>query len=83
MAANAIVDNWQHRRKQRAVVEDEKLTTELGRIEVYALGADAAGKMASYWGSLRDFWEAYFKRTGTSLWSYSILRDLADSAPVK
>jgi len=30
------------------------------------------------WPTVRDFWAAYFKRTGANLKSYSVLRDLPD-----
>jgi hypothetical protein len=35
-------------------------------VEVYALGVDGAGKDMRYWQTLRDFWTAYFERTGGS-----------------
>jgi hypothetical protein len=34
----------------------------------------------AYWQTVRDFWAAYFKRTGANLKSYSVLRDLTDLA---
>ena len=48
---------------------------DLHGVEVHILGADNAGKSTSYWTALRDFWTAYFKRTGATLKMYSPLRD--------
>jgi hypothetical protein len=55
--------------------QKERLLPDLHGVEVYALGVDRAGKDMRYWQTLRDFWTAYFKRTGADLKSYSVLRD--------
>jgi hypothetical protein len=55
--------------------EKGRLLPDLHGVEVYALGVDGAGKDMAYWQALRDFWTAYFKRTGAVLKSYSVLRD--------
>jgi hypothetical protein len=47
----------------------------LARVEVYALGVDAAGKTLEYWQSLKRFWTEYLEDCGASLRSYSILRE--------
>jgi hypothetical protein len=60
--------------------EKERLLPDLHGVEVYALGVDGAGKDMKYWQTLRDFWAAYFKRTGADLKSYSVLRDPPDLA---
>ncbi len=58
-----------------AAVQKQKLVPDLKGVEVYALGVDGAGKETPYWQSLRDFWTAYFEKSGASLKAYSILRD--------
>ena len=60
--------------------EKERLLPDLHGVEVYALGVDGAGKDMRYWQTLRDFWAAYFKRTGAILKTYSVLRDPPDLA---
>jgi hypothetical protein len=59
----------------------ERLLTDLHGVEVYALGVDGAGKDMRYWQTLRDFWAAYFQRTGAILKMYSVLRDPPDLGP--
>jgi len=61
--------------------EKGRLLPDLHGVEVYALGIDGAGKDMAYWQTLRDFWTAYFKRTGADLKSYSVLRDPPDLGP--
>jgi len=61
--------------------EKERLLPDLHGVEVYALGVDGAGKGMRYWQTLRDFWTAYFKRTGVILKTYSVLRDPPDLGP--
>jgi hypothetical protein len=58
-----------------ATVERRGLLARLRGVEVYALGVDGAGKSVAYWNSLRDFWEAYFRKAGANLKDYSTLRD--------
>jgi hypothetical protein len=58
----------------------ERLLPDLHGVEVYALGVDGAGKDMAYWQTLRDFWTAYFQRTGADLKSYSVLREPPDLA---
>lgn len=55
------------------LVEKHKLLTDLCGVEVFVLGADAAGKRVAQWESLKQFWTAYFKRAGATLSGYSIL----------
>jgi hypothetical protein len=57
-------------------VEKQRLIPNLKGVEVYVLGADAAGKSIGYWQHLRDFWTAYFQKAGASLLCYSVLREL-------
>ena len=56
--------------------ERERLLPDLHGIEVYVLGVDGAGKDIAYWQTLRDFWTAYFKKTGANLKTYTVLREL-------
>jgi hypothetical protein len=53
---------------------------ELRNVHVYVLGADGAAKSSVYWESLQSFWEAYFHNSGAVFKSYSVLRELSDSA---
>jgi hypothetical protein len=48
---------------------------DLGGVEVYALGVDAAGGNAVTWDRLEQFWTTYFLTTGAHLESYVALRD--------
>jgi len=61
--------------------EKQRLLPDLHGVEVYALGVDGPGKDMKYWQTLRDFWTAYFKRTGAVLKTYSPLRDPPDLGP--
>jgi hypothetical protein len=45
-------------------------------VEVYALGADGAGKSSAYWQSLQLFWRSYLTATGATVPAYSVLREL-------
>lgn len=56
-------------------VELKHLTTDLKGVRVYALGVDGAQKDVVYWQRLREFWTEYFKKTGSDLRAYSMLRD--------
>ena len=56
--------------------EREHLLPDLHGVAVYALGVDGAGKDIAYWQTLRDFWTAYFKKTGANLKTYTVLREL-------
>ena len=56
-------------------VERTGLMPNLHGVEVYVVGVDGAGKDIAYWQSLRNFWTAYFTRTGANLKRYSILRE--------
>jgi hypothetical protein len=40
------------------------------------ISVDEAGNETAYWQSLRDFWTAYFQKSGAILKAYSVLRDL-------
>jgi hypothetical protein len=59
-----------------AAAEKRRLIPNLKDVEVYVLGADGAGKTISYWQGLRDFWQAYFKKAGANVRTYTILREL-------
>jgi hypothetical protein len=50
----------------------------LNGVDVYALGVDGAGKSLAYWTALRDFWTAYFQKTGAALRRYFVLREPSD-----
>jgi len=47
----------------------------LDNVHVNALGVDGAGKSLRYWQTLRKFWTEYFRASGASLESYSVLRE--------
>jgi hypothetical protein len=55
------------------MVEKHKLFADLTSVEVFVLGANAAGKRVTQWESLKQFWTSYFKRAGAILSGYSIL----------
>lgn len=59
---------------------------DLGGVEVYAFGVDAAGITYDRWRGIRDFWTEYFGKAGATLKAYSVLRELPvgrDSVPVR
>lgn len=56
-----------------ALTEKHGLLADLGGVEVFVLGAGAAGRRVTQWESLRHFWAAYFTRAGAMLSAYSIL----------
>jgi hypothetical protein len=56
-------------------VEKGKMIADLKGVAVYVLGVDGAGKHLAHWQSLRDFWTAYFQKSGATLKAYSLLRD--------
>ena len=49
---------------------------DLRDVEVYALGADAAGTTYDRWRGIRNFWTEYFRKAGANLKAYSVLREL-------
>jgi hypothetical protein len=59
-----------------AAVEKRRLIPNLKDVEVYVLGVDGAGKPIGYWQDLRDFWQAYFKKAGANVRTYTILREV-------
>jgi len=59
-------------------VANKKLLADLHGVDVYAEGVDGAGESVGYWQSLRDFWTAYFGRSGAILKLYSVLRDVPE-----
>jgi len=63
--------------------EKNRLLADLHGVEVHVLGVDSAGKAVRYWNSLRDFWAQYFLHVGARLQTYSILRELPDTALVQ
>lgn len=58
-----------------AKIEKRQLIADLKGVEVWVLGVDGAGKDLAHWQSLRDFWTAYFQKSGAMLKTYSVLRD--------
>jgi hypothetical protein len=62
-------------------VETHKLLTNLSGVEVFVLGADAAGTNVSQWESLKQFWTTYFKKAGATLSGYSILCETPQLEP--
>jgi hypothetical protein len=62
-------------------VETHKLLTNLSGVEVFVLGADAAGANVSQWESLKQFWTTYFKKAGATLSGYSILCEVPRLEP--
>jgi hypothetical protein len=60
------------------VVERQHFLANLRGVDVYVLGAHAAGKSVPYWQSLREFYTIYFKACGADLRSFSVTRDLPD-----
>jgi hypothetical protein len=48
--------------------------SKLRDVDVYVLGVDGAGKSASYWQGLRQFWTTYFLSAGAAVRSFSVLR---------
>jgi hypothetical protein len=51
---------------------------DLRGVDVYCLGVHAVGKDAEYWRSLREFWTAYFAKSGATLKRFSMERDIVD-----
>jgi hypothetical protein len=64
-------------RETLATAERHGLIARLQHVDLYVLGVDGTGKPLNYWNSLRDFWEAYFRRAGADLKEYSALRDFS------
>jgi MFS family permease len=64
-----------------ATVENVRLLTNLSGVEVFVLGADAAGANVSQWESLKQFWTTYFKKAGATLSGYSILCEVPRLEP--
>jgi hypothetical protein len=56
-------------------VKKAGLLAELSGVEVDVSGADAAGKSAGEWESLRRFWTSYFKAANGDLRAYALLRE--------
>lgn len=48
---------------------------DLHRVQVYALGVDGAGERTTDWQRLERFWIEYFRESGASLRSFTILRE--------
>jgi hypothetical protein len=59
-------------------VDQGKFLPNLKGVEVYILGADAAGQEVVQWDSVRKFWAAYFQRQGANLRAYSMMRPLPE-----
>lgn len=60
------------------IVEHQHFLTDLRGVDVYVLGAHAAGKSIPYWRSLREFYTTYFRACGANLRLFSVVRDLPD-----
>lgn len=56
----------------------QELIADLKKVEVYVLGVGGAEKEPAYWNSLRQFWAEYFKKSGATLRTYSMLRKSPD-----
>ncbi|MFY9561301.1 MAG: hypothetical protein WAQ52_13795 [Terriglobales bacterium] len=58
-----------------AIAKTERLglMANLSNVEVHVLGADNAGRRMNYWIQLRQFWLAYFAKTGAQVAEYSAL----------
>jgi hypothetical protein len=64
-----------------ALIERRNLVADLRAVDVYVLGADASGRNAAQWNSQKQFWHAFFEKTGAKLLSYSILTDFPKLEP--
>lgn len=71
----SIVSSFDQIRKERT----KNGIAKLGEVHVLVLGVDGAGRPLSYWQSLRKFWSEYFRASGASLESYTVLRDLTQA----
>ncbi len=65
-----LLHNTQNPRPDQA--KSATLTTQDSRPGTHKI--PRFGKLA-YWQTLRDFWTAYFQKTGANLRAYSILRE--------
>ena len=61
-----------------AKAERQKLIPDLKGVEVYVLGADAAGWRMLQWESLKHFWAMYFQKAEAEVRKYSVLRELPE-----
>ncbi len=61
-------------------VEQHELVADLKGVDVYVVGIDAAKKEPAYWDSLRQFWTEYFKKSGSTLQAFSMMREVPDFA---
>jgi hypothetical protein len=61
-----------------AKVDEGRFLPNLKGVDVYVLGADAAGQEVAQWDRVREFWAAYFQKQGANLQVYSILRPLPE-----
>src|ERR1700722_6181756 len=57
------------------MTDKEELIAHLENVEAYVLGADNADKPIGYWDRLRQYWSSYFKKAGSRVQSYSVLRE--------
>lgn len=57
-------------------VENTQQLAALDGVQVYIEGADGAGETVAYWESLKEFWLAYFARSGATVERYTVLRDV-------
>jgi hypothetical protein len=70
----SVVPTFVYARKKAHIMQ-----ADLQLVRVYALGVDGSRKDLRYWDILRQFWIEYFRATGASLESYTVLRDPAQA----
>jgi len=57
-----------------AKVDEGRFLPNLKGVDIYVLGADAAGQEVAQWDRVRKFWATYFEKVGANLRIYSIMR---------
>jgi hypothetical protein len=61
-----------------AKVDEGRFLPNLKGVDVYVLGADAAGQELAHWDRVREFWATYFQKVGANLKTYSVIREPLD-----